>query len=41
MNAFLNQMMDDLRHGRESWRVMLVMSSAALAITVSALQLHH
>ena len=36
MSAYLDRTIDDLRHGRESWRVILLLSVTALLITTSA-----
>lgn len=32
MTQFMNQTLDDLRGGRESWRVLLVVCSIAFAV---------
>ena len=42
MSRFLNATMSDLRGGRETWRVFLLVGgpSFVLAVTTSLLQLH-
>ena len=42
MNRFLNETMSDLRGGRETWRVFVLLASPAfvVAVAVTLVQMH-
>ena len=41
MNAFMSRTMNDIRGGRQSWRVVSVFSFASLAIAIANVVIGH